>query len=116
MNISQKKEFGVLVFGRNARLKLLEHVEFGEVGLGFVQVVEILSAPAKSFAGGTLDASRIDIALLENVLMLGAKVFADDSDNTHRNKITGGERKVSSGAAENVLDAARRRGDGVKCN
>ncbi len=83
-----------------------EDVELGVVRLGFVQVFEIRAFPEEAFAGGVLNAARIDVAGFEDGFLLGAEVLADDGDDAHVGEEAGGERKVGGGAAEAALAAA----------
>ena len=73
LDVGQKQKLGVFVLLRNSRLKFLKHVQIGEVGLGFVEIFGVGAAPAKSFAGGALDAAGVDAALLQDVFMLAVK-------------------------------------------
>ena len=65
-----------------------------KVGFRFVQVVEILSAPAKSFSFGMLDASDIDLSFFENIFVLGGEVIAHHGDDSDLREIAGGQRKI----------------------
>ena len=96
MDVSEEQKFAVHEFGRYARLETLEDVEFSKVRLGFVQVIEILPAPAKGLALGVLDAPRIHATLRENVLVFGGEIFADHGDESHFGEVTGRERKICS--------------------
>src|SRR3984957_9937024 len=110
------QKVGVALFLGNARMKFLEYVQFGEICLGFVQVVEILSTPAKSFSLCALDATRVDAAILEYGFVFRGKVVADDCDHAYVGEVAGGEREISCGATKNVFHAAGRRRDCVKGN
>src|SRR5208282_1216634 len=104
------------IFFWNAWLKSLEYIQFREVGLGLVQVVEILSAPAEGLALGPLDAARVHTAFFQHGFVFGRKVFAYHRDHPHLGKVTRGQREISGRPSENVAHAARRRGDGVESN
>ncbi len=116
MNIAEEKKFRICVFRRNARLEALEDVQFGEIGFGFVQVVEILPAPAEGFSFGVFDASSIDLSFLQNVFVLGGKVFAHHGDDANIREVAGGQGKICTGTAEHIFHATRRRSNGVKGN
>jgi len=47
VDIGEEQELCVRIFFGNARLKLLEYIQFREIGLGLVEVVEILPAQRK---------------------------------------------------------------------
>ncbi len=114
VDVAEKKNVAVAVLGRNSRLEFFEDVQLGEVGLGFVEVVEILAAPAEGLPFCVLDAAGVHAALLQDVFVFGGEVLADDGDDAHVGEITGGEREVSCGAAENVLGFPGWRGDVVE--
>ncbi len=116
MNVREEKELGVRIFFGNPRLKLLEYIQFRKVGLGLVEVVEILSAPAESLPLSSLDAPGIHSALFQHSFVLGRKVVAHHGDHSHLGKVTCGQREISGSPAEDVLHAARGRGDCVKGN
>ena len=84
-------------------MKVLEDVQVGKVGFGFVQVVQILPAPAKRLPFCVLDAASIDAAFFQHVFVFGSEVFADNGDDANVGEIAGGKSKVGRSAAENVL-------------
>ncbi len=114
--LARNRNCGVRILFGNARLKFLENVEFGEIGLGFVQIVEILSAPAESLAFGALDAAGIDAAVFQHGFVFGGEVFAHDGDHANIGEVTCGQRKIGGSASENVCHLTGRRLDGVKGN
>jgi len=57
----------------NARLKLLEYIQFREIGLGLVEVVEILPAPAEGLTVCPLDTAGIDATSLQDGFVFGLK-------------------------------------------
>src|SRR5450755_2434612 len=116
MNVSQKKKLRIGILFRNTRLKFLEYVEFGEIGLGLIEVVEILSSPAKSLTGSPFDAASINAAILQHRFMLRSKVFANHSDHSYFGEVTSGKRKVSRSAAKNVVNLARRSSNSIEGN
>jgi hypothetical protein len=94
-----EQKFRIRVFRWNSRLETLEHVQFGEIGFGFVQVVQILPAPAKGFSFGMFNASGINLPFLENIFVLGGEVFAHDGNNANIREVAGGKGKECTGAA-----------------
>ena len=68
---------------------MLEDVQLGEIGLGFVQILQILPAPAKGLALHMLDAAGIDAPLLQNVFVFGLEVIAHHADDAHIGKKAG---------------------------
>src|ERR1700686_4729911 len=114
MDVGKEQELSVRVFFWNARLKFFKYVQFGELSLRFVQVVEIVSPPTESLAWGTLDSARIYAAILENVFVRGGKVVAHDRHHPHLSEVTCSQRKISCRASENVIHSAGGRGDCVK--
>ena len=84
---------------RDVRLKVLKHVEVGEVSLGLIQIVEILPAPAKCFSLRVFDAASVHAAFLQNIFMLGGEVLAHDRDHADIGEIAGGQREICCGAA-----------------
>ncbi len=97
-------------------LKVLKHVEVGKVGLGLIQIVEILPAPAKGFPLGMFNAARIHSALFQDIFVLGCEIFAHDRDHADIGEITGGQGKIGGRAAQHVLHFPRGAGDGIECN
>ena len=95
-------------------LKILENVEFGEVGLGLVQVVVILPAPAKGLALGVLDAAGIHSSLLQDIFVLGGEILAHDRDHADIGEVAGGQSEIGGGAAQDVFHFAGGAGDGVE--
>src|SRR5208283_5290849 len=116
LDVGQEQEVGVFVLVGDARLKSLKDIQIREVGFGFVEVVSIGPAPAKCFAAGALDAARVDVVLLEDFLLIGTEIFADDGDDAHLGEVGGGQGKVGGGSAQNIFYTARRRRDVIECN
>ena len=114
MDIAEKKDVAVAVLGGNSRLEFFEDVQVGEIGFGFVEIVEILSAPAKGLPFRVLDAAGVHAAFLQDVFVFGGEVLANDGDDAYVSEITGGEREIGCGAAENVLSFPGGRGDVVE--
>src|SRR5579862_3092204 len=114
MNVAQEQELRVHVFGWDSRLELFEDVEVGEVGLCFVQVVQIMSAPAKGFAFRALKAAGIDAMFLENTFIFGGEIVTHHCDQAHIGEVTRSQGKIGGGTAESVVDSARRRDDIVE--
>ncbi len=77
---------------------------------------QVLAAPAKGLALGVFDAARIDVALLEDVFVLGGEVFSDHGDHAHLGEVAGGQREIGRRAAQNVFHPPGGRCDGVKRN
>ena len=99
IDVGEEEEFGVGVGGGNFGLEGGEDVELGVVGLGFVEVFEIGAFPEEAFAGGVLDAARVDFARVEDGFLLGAEVLADDGDDANIGEEAGGKREVGGCAA-----------------
>jgi hypothetical protein len=116
LNIRQKKELGVVILFRNARLECLEYVQVREVCLRLVQIVGIRAAPAERLAFGSLDAAGIDAVLAEDLFLLGTEIFADHSHDAHFCEITGCQGKIRGCPAQNIFHAPRRRGNVIKRN
>src|SRR5258708_34012272 len=114
MDVGEKQELRILILCRNPGLELLKYVQLGELRLGFVQIVEILPSPAKRLPFRVLDAARVHAALLKDVFVFSSEVFAHDRDHAHIGEITGGERKVSRRAADNIVGASGGSSDVVK--
>src|SRR5208283_3192777 len=95
----------------NPRLKFLEHVQLGKVRLRLVQIVEILSAPAKRLSSGPLEPACIDSAILEDRLFFRPKVVSDHRDHAYIGEVTRRQREVSRRPAQNVGNSPRRRGN-----
>ena len=105
MDIRQKQELGVGVLFGNFWLELLEHVEVGEIRLGFVQIVRIAAAPAESLARRALNPAGIDATLLQHVFMFRREVVANHCYDAHGGKVAGRQREMRGCAAQNVLYA-----------
>src|SRR5271170_4549773 len=116
MDIAQEQEFRIRIFRRNTRLEAFEHIQFGEIGLGFIEVVEILPTPAEGVALGTFDATSIDLSFLENILVLGREVFAHHGDNANVREIAGRQGKERAGTAQYIFYPPGRRGNRVEGN
>ena len=56
IDVGEEEKVGVEKFLRDLRVEILEDVQLGEVGLGFVEVLSVLSRPEERFAAGMLDA------------------------------------------------------------
>src|SRR5690348_18156179 len=95
MNVSEEQDIGIFILRRNPWLKLLEVVQFGKVGFGFVEVLKILSAPAKSLARRVFDSARVYAPVLENVFVLSGEVLADNSNHANVGKVTCCQREIS---------------------
>jgi len=54
--------------------------------------------------------------LVEDPLLLGAKVVADHGHDAHLREIAGRQREVGGRAAKNIVHAARRRRDVIERN
>src|SRR5208282_2816411 len=116
VDVRKEQELRVRIFFGDARLKLFKDVQFGEVGFGLVQVVEILSAPAKGLALRALDTARVHPAFFQDGLVVRCKVFAHHGHHAHFSEITCGQGEISRGPSENVVHSAGGRGDRVKGN
>src|SRR5260370_34397485 len=101
---------------RNARLKFLEDIQFREVGLSLVRVVQTLPAPAEGLTLSPLNATRVHTAFFQDGFVFGRKVFAHHRYHPDLGEVTCGQREISRSASENVSHPARRRGDRVKRN
>ena len=116
IDVGEKKKLGVGIRRRNLGLEGGEDVEFGGVGLGFVQVVEVGPFPEEAFAGGAFDSLNVDVAFEEDGFLAAAKVFADDRNDADIDKETGGKGEVSGGAAQAAVTAAGGCFDGIVGN
>ena len=116
LNVCQKQILAIFVFLRNARLKLLEDVEIGKRGFGFVEIVGVGTTPTECFALGALDSAGIDSSFLEHVFVFRCKIVSDHRHYTHLCEIAGGKRKVGCRTAEDPFHASRRRRDVIKGN
>ena len=66
-------------------LEFFEDIQLGKMRLGFVEVVQILPAPAKGLARRMFDARSIHAALFQYIFVLGGKIFAHHAD--HRTSV-----------------------------
>src|ERR1700674_2210074 len=98
------------------RLKALEHVQVGKIRFGFIQVIEILTAPAKGLTFGMFDASSVDPPLLKNIFMLGREILAHYRDNANLREITGRQGEECTGTAQHIFRPSRRRDNGIESN
>src|SRR5215470_5039833 len=114
MNVAQKQKLRVFVFRWNARLKFLEHVQFGEVGFGLTKIVGIASAPTEGLTFFMLDATRVHAAPLEDILMLGGEVLSHHGDHADAGEVARRKRKIGRRTAEHILSAAGCSRDVVK--
>src|SRR5580704_938262 len=99
MNVGEEEELGIKIRLRNTRFEVLEDVELGEVGFRFIQIVEILSAPAKGLAGRALNTASVNAAFLQDVFVIGGEVVAYHRDDANVGKVAGREREVSGGSS-----------------
>src|SRR5581483_396744 len=111
LDVGQEQEISVFVFFGNTGLECLEYVEIGIVRFGFVEIIDVRSAPAEGLPFGALEPARVDPMLLKNFLLFGAEVFAHDSDYPDLREVAGCEREIGGSASQNVLYAAGGRGD-----
>src|SRR5690242_8832640 len=75
-----------------------------------------MSAPAKSLAFCTFDSAGINLSFLQNVLVFGGKVIADDGNNANICEVARGQGEESTGTTKNIVYSSRRRGNSVKGN
>ena len=87
---------------RKLRGEGLEDIEGDRAGFAGVHVPHVFSGPAEGFARGTLHAFEVDAAALEEVPVVGRKIFADDGHEIDRREVTGGDGGVGSRAAEKI--------------
>ncbi len=99
IDVGEEEKLGVAIGVGDFGLEGGEDIELGVVGLGLVEIFEIGAFPEEAFAGGVLDAARVDVAGGEDGFLLGAEVLADDGDDADIGEETGGEREVSGRAA-----------------
>ncbi len=88
IDVGEEEKFGIAIGVGNLGLEAGEDVELGLERLGLVEVFEIGALPEEAFAGGALDAARIDLVRVEDGLLLGAEVFADDGDDAHIGEVS----------------------------
>ena len=89
IDVGQKQKLRVAIRVGNLGLERREHVQLGVVRLGLVQVLEIRTLPEEALARGVLNAARVDVARLEDGLLLGPKVLAHHGDHAHIGKEAG---------------------------
>ena len=94
MDVTQKKELGVEVFRRDTRLELVEDVQFGEISLGLVQIIRIMSTPAKGLAFCAVDSADIHAARFQDFFVLGGEVVSHHGKHAHVGEVAGGHRKI----------------------
>jgi len=70
-------------------MEFLEHVEFGEVGFGFVEIFGVAAAPAEGLACCALDATRVNGTGLEDSFVLGGEIVAYYSDDADWGEVAG---------------------------
>ena len=114
MNVAEEQILGILVFRRNTRLEFLENIQLGEISFRFVEVLEVMTAPAKCLPFGMLNSARVNASLLEGVFMFCREVFANNRNHAHVCEIAGSKSKVGPGAAEDIVGAAGRSRDVVE--
>src|SRR5262249_55092904 len=112
--VGEEEKLRIRVFGGNARLKLFEHVQFGEVSFRVIQIVEIFPTPAKGFAFRVLQATSVHFVLLEDLLVRRGKVFTHHRNQANLGEIACGEGEIRPRPAENVFGMARGSGYVVK--
>ncbi len=116
IDVGEEEEFGVAIGVGDFGLEGGEDVELSVMGFGFVEIFEIGAFPEEAFAGGVLDAARVDVAGGEDGFLLGAEVFADDGDDADIGEEAGGEREIGGCAAEAALAAAGGGFNGIVCD
>src|SRR5690349_9887611 len=114
MDVPEKQKFRIPIFRRNAGHKFFKNIQLGEIGFRLVQIIEVFATPTKRLPFCVLNAPGIHAALLEDVLVLGSEVFANDSYDANIGEVTGREGEISSRAAENVICLPGRSSDVVK--
>ena len=70
VDIRQEQKLRVLILPSESWAEFSNTLSVGEVGLRFVEVLGVLAAPAERLPGRTLDAARIDAALLQYLFVL----------------------------------------------
>ena len=115
-DIGEKNVRGFAEFRGEFGIKVSEDVQFGDQGFAFVEMLGIFSGPEEGFADGALEASGIDFAAMEDGLVFGGKIFADDGDEVDMSEEAGGYCEISGGSADNPINFAIRAFDGVKCD
>ena len=100
INISQKHILRRSVRFGNDGIERFEHVQFRIECPRFVEVISILAFPAERFPRDSVESFDIDPVLPENRHLIFAKIIADHSDDTHRSKVAGRNRKVGRRTTE----------------
>src|SRR6185437_3630265 len=83
MDIAKKQDLGILVLGRNLRLKFLEDVQFGEICLSFVEVLQVLPAPTECATLRMFDPPRVHSTVRQHPFVLGCEVFSYNGNYTN---------------------------------
>src|SRR5579885_2025961 len=116
MNVRKEEEVRIFVLNWNARVKVFKNIQISEVGLGLIDVVEILTAPAKRLAFRVLNAAGVNASFLEHGFVLSSEVLADNSDYPNIGEVAGRQREIRGSAAEKIVRFAGWSGDVIECN
>ena len=108
IDVGQKQKLRVAISFGYLGLETRKHVQFGVMRLGFIQVIQIGAFPEEALARSALNPANVDVALVEDRLLLGAEVLANHGDDAHIGKKAGCQRKVGGCAAQAALLASRR--------
>ncbi len=114
MDIRKENKFALAIGFGQLRLEIREDVEVGGERGAVDEVIVITAGPEKRFALGAFEAAEIDGASVENGFVFGGKIFADNADEIHVRKKTGGQREISGRAADRAIHAAERSFHGIK--
>ena len=91
IDVGQKKKLRVAIGVGNLRLEGSKNVQLGLVRLGLIQIFEIRAFPEEAFARRAFDAANIDVPSAKYGFLFGTKVLADNGDDAHIGKKTGGQ-------------------------
>ena len=116
VDVGEKEEFRVVILGRNRGFESFENVQLGAESFSFVDVLAVLASPVKGLPFRVLDATRVDAALVHHGFVFRGEVLTHDGHHAHVGKIAGGEREVSSRAAQDFLALAVGSFQGIECN
>ncbi len=103
-----------VVSGGKRRGEVLEDVQLDAAGFAGVEIPHVFARPTEGFALRDLQAGEVDVAALEILEVRWWEVVADDADHVHRREKARTDRRVRSGAAEEIGVLFHRSFDGIE--
>jgi len=113
-DVGEKQDVALPRGPRQLRIERLEDVEVGLERLARVHVLAVDAAPEERLAAlDVLDVLGVDVAAVQDGVLVGAEVVADRADDANLVEERGGEREMDGSAAEHALAPAVRGLHGV---